>query len=207
MTNERIPESGIQDYSILAILASNVLTIVLAFTQGWELMELLWVYWCQSVIIGFSNFMRMMKLRNFSTEGFSSNGDPVPETPEGKRSTAYFFAFHYGFFHVVYLVFLIPMGEGLNALVDPSVLAGILAFLASHVFSFRYNIQEDLKGRPNIGTMMFLPYARVVPMHLTIIFGIGFSSSPQALLLFLILKTIADVVMHVVEHRVLRGKR
>ena len=41
-------------------------------------------------------------------------------------------------------------------------------------------------------------------MHLTIIFGFGFGSDRFALLLFLVLKTGSDWLMHVVEHRVLQ---
>jgi hypothetical protein len=53
---------------------------------------------------------------------------------------------------------------------------------------------------------MFYPYARVIPMHLTLTLGF-FISSP--LLFFLLLKTLADAIMHVVEHRVLlrRGQQ
>ena len=48
---------------------------------------------------------------------------------------------------------------------------------------------------------MFYPYARIIPMHLTIIFGSSFGGT---LPLFLVLKTFADAIMHVVEHNVLR---
>lgn len=59
-----------------------------------------------------------------------------------------------------------------------------------------------------LGTLMFLPYARVVPMHLTIIFGGMLArDSAFALLLFCSLKTAADVLMHYVEHRVLQRDR
>lgn len=51
---------------------------------------------------------------------------------------------------------------------------------------------------------MFLPYARVIPMHLTIIFGFGFGSHSFALIIFLILKTVADWIMHEFEHRLLQ---
>ena len=48
---------------------------------------------------------------------------------------------------------------------------------------------------------MFFPYLRILPMHLTIIVGgaIG-SAGTGALLFFLVLKTIADVIMHRIEH-------
>lgn len=48
----------------------------------------------------------MMKLKKFSSVGLTSNGRPVPENKKGKRSTAFFFAVHFGFFHLGYLVFI-----------------------------------------------------------------------------------------------------
>jgi hypothetical protein len=51
---------------------------------------------------------------------------------------------------------------------------------------------------------MFLPYGRVIPMHLTIILGTFFSGGTAGLLIFGGLKTAADIVMHKVEHRLLR---
>jgi hypothetical protein len=47
---------------------------------------------------------------------------------------------------------------------------------------------------------MFTPYVRIVPMHLTILLGATLGSG-KGLLLFGVLKTLADVVMHVIEHR------
>ena len=48
---------------------------------------------------------------------------------------------------------------------------------------------------------MFTPYLRIVPMHLTIIFGGLMAHTNAGLLLFGVLKTVADVAMHAVEHR------
>jgi len=45
---------------------------------------------------------------------------------------------------------------------------------------------------------MFFPYARIIPMHLTIIFGMLLGKG--AIVLFLTLKTLADMIMHVLEH-------
>lgn len=53
--------------------------------------------------------------------------------------------------------------------------------------------------------MMFFPYARIIPMHLTIIFGGMLSewtfAAKTTLALFMLLKTFADVIMHVVEKK------
>ncbi|MEM8884468.1 MAG: DUF6498-containing protein [Planctomycetota bacterium] len=202
--------------SAWAILASNAITMAFAWFQHWDLRPLMVIYWCQSIIIGGFNFARMIKLRQFSTEGLKSNGQPVPETAKGKWSTAIFFAIHYGFFHVGYLVFLlIEVGGGsprdrFGGPWEPSTIdlfligAGIFSFLVGHGISFRKNVEADLAGRPNLGTMMFLPYARIIPMHLTIIFGFWFGSQRGAVMLFMTLKTVADLIMHHVEHRVMQ---
>lgn len=49
---------------------------------------------------------------------------------------------------------------------------------------------------------MFLPYLRVVPMHIIIVAGLASNmAGVSALLLFGVLKTFADVAMHYAEHR------
>ena len=203
----------------MAILVSNAVAIAVAMIQNWDLRPLLALYWCQSVLIGVFSFLRMIRLRRFSTEGLTSNDEPVPETEQGKWSTAIFFAFHYGFFHVAYLVFVAgfafgDMGDEMfEGSWDPGpvdwfwLVGGVASFLAGHWFSYRRNVEADLAGRPNLGTMMFLPYARIIPMHLTIIFGFWMGSNRAALLLFMALKTGADLLMHVVEHRVMQKSR
>ncbi len=196
------PDRG--DQSGIAILLANAVTIALALWQNWDLSPILAVYWCQSVTIGAFHFCRMHMLKNFTTEGLSSNDQPVPETPQGKRSTANFFLLHYGFFHLVYFVFIstsFPWDDRATLL---WVAAGALGFLLSHALSFRRNVAEDLKRRPNLGAMLFLPYLRIVPMHLTIIVGGALSGSRIVLTLFLVLKSFADYLMHRLEHAIMR---
>ncbi|HEX7054686.1 MAG TPA: DUF6498-containing protein [Burkholderiales bacterium] len=116
-----------------------------------------------------------------------------------------FFAAHCGLFHFVYFVFIVGGRGGLGS---PFwyLLCGI-AFAASHFASLRHTLEKDAAGRPDVFTLMFLPYARVVPMHLMILTGMAFSSAPNtmAFLLFGALKTAADAVMHLVEHHALEN--
>ena len=81
-----------------------------------------------------------------------------------------------------------------------SVLICCAAFFLNHFFSFRHNLERDARKVRNIGTIMFFPYARIIPMHLTIIVGGFFAYKTGAVVLFLILKTLADLAMHAVEH-------
>ena len=191
--------------SLYVLLLSNLVTIVIAVYQGWAAKEVMLIYWSQSVIIGIFNVRRMLALQNFSTDGVKMNNRSVDPTPGTKRGMAFFFALHYGFFHAVYLVFLLVGNHGETSMNTVAFAACILAFVINHGYSYRANLESDLARNPNIGTIMFFPYARIIPMHLTIIFG-GFMSgaSTFALVLFLLLKTVADVIMHVVEHSTLR---
>ena len=196
------PSAG-SDGSILILAVSNIIALAVAVMLGWRLVDLILVYWVQSVIIGASYFFRILTLDKFSTKNFKINNRSVDPTPETKRFTAFFFLFHYGFFHFVYLIFI--FFEGAH---PPSVDAGLLAcaavFAVNHYFSYRYNRDLDSRGTPNIGTLMFTPYIRIVPMHLTIVFGATQTLSTLGLLMFGGLKTIADVLMHWVEHARLR---
>jgi len=190
-----------RDVSLWSLAGANVLSLIVAVAQGWTLIDLMFVYWLQSVTIGASYCARMLALDKFSTEGFKINNHAVAPTAATKRQTAGFFAVHYGMFHVVYLLFIgseAPPGT----FADPQLWGCGLAFALNHVYSYRYNREADRRGTPNIGTLMFTPYLRILPMHLTIVFGL-MATGGFGLVFFGTLKTAADVAMHAVEHRVL----
>ena len=187
--------------SVLALVMANLLAIVLALYEGWDLRELMIIYWSQSVIIGYFSYRRMRDLKEFSTEGVRSNGRKVAPTAATKRSMSIFFVAHYGFFHLVYFIFI--FADERNAIREDMFLIGvcIAAFLVNHWYSYVDHREADARRTPNIGTIMIFPYARIIPMHLTIIAGgIVSANSTPLLLLFLGLKTLADVVMHKIEH-------
>ncbi|MCJ7576737.1 MAG: DUF6498-containing protein [Dehalococcoidia bacterium] len=202
-----------QDWSLWLLLVTNGVTIAFAVIQDWNVLALMWVYWFQNIVIGFFSFLRIRRLREFSTEGFSINGHSVEPTEQTKNDTARFFLLHYGGFHLGYFIFLLIFsltgmfssadGDALNSADLKYIIPTALLFLGNHVFSDFYNRPRDT-GRQKIGWLMAYPYARVIPMHLTILLGAFLGGG---LLLFLVLKTLADAIMHVVEHRILlRGE-
>ncbi len=198
------------DLSLWGLVASNLFSIVMAVVQGWDLGEVMWIFWAQSVVIGLVNFLRIISLKEFSTENFQINDRPVEPTEGTKFQTAIFFLIHYGFFHLIYMMFLwgqMPLlMENLPRL--SFLLLCALGFAGAHGFSFVHNFNRDFRdSKPNIGALMFYPYLRIVPMHFTIIFGSMFTAAGAgnaALLLFMVLKTVADAGMHVSEHRLFR---
>jgi len=100
------------DRSVLPLLLSNLLTLVWAVAEGWRIVDVMLVYWVQSVIIGYYNYHRIMDLKKFSTENFSMNNRRPDPTPETQKSVARFFALHYGVFHAAYLAFILGRDSG-----------------------------------------------------------------------------------------------
>ena len=185
------------------LLLANAATLGAALVLRWPAGWLLWPYWLQSVVIGWYARRRMLALDRFSTDGFTSNGRRVPEDdPASKRSTANFFALHYGIFHLAYLVFLCKE-HAPQARWDWLVL---LACGASFVLSQRetYAVQHaaDVRGRPNRGTLMFTPYLRIAPMHLAILLGAKLGGGAVMLVVFTALKTASDLLLDRIDRRI-----
>jgi hypothetical protein len=195
---------------MVLIVLANAVALAIAWWERWPMLLLLFPYWVQSVVIGWYSGRRILALERFSLQGTS--GFTGADDREIKRNTVKFFVLHYGGFHLGYLFFMyISLVTG--TIIDDAppevtqrdllwIAAISLMFLFTHRASFHRNLENDRKGCPNIGTVMFLPYLRVVPMHITIISGLALGYT-GGVLLFGSLKTLADVLMHWVEHRVL----
>ncbi len=183
--------------SALSLLAVNLGVIVFAVRDEWSLATILATYLLQSVIIGIFQAKKILDLKIFSTEGFKMGGHSVEPTRATQWKVVLFFLVHYGIFHVAYAGFIV---SHLGAPYWPDVLVSGAAFFANHLFSYFMNRNRAGKRIPNIGSMMFFPYVRIIPMHVFIVFG-AFAAGPHfALVIFLILKTLADEAMHAIEH-------
>jgi len=187
--------------SARALILANVVTLVAALLFRWEVAWLFWPYWIQSVIIGFYARRRMLGLAQFSTEGFTSGNRPVHENDQGKRSTANFFVLHYGGFHLGYLVFLLAEHR-VSGLWNMSILFACgVSFVLSQRSTYAMQHAADLRGKPNLGKLMFMPYVRILPMHLGIIFGSGLGSGVFSLVLFTALKTLSDIALDAFDRK------
>ena len=194
--------------STRALVVTNIVTIALAWFLHWPLVTLLWPYWLQSLVIGWYSRKRILALRDFSLQGTSGFDRGSPEAT--KKSTASFFVAHYGIFNLWYCSFLVEATRGRVPRVpgyqagplDLAVLAAAaLSFIVTCRATYSRIIEADQRARPNIGFVMFLPYLRVIPMHITIAIGLSTGHS-SAILLFGALKTAADALMHWIEYRI-----
>jgi hypothetical protein len=196
---------NLRDLSLVPLLVSNGLAIWWAARDHLSLQTVMMIYWAQSVAIGVVNVVRILALREYSTEDFRMGG-PVSPSAGTKLKVAGFFMLHYGFFHVVYLVFILAaMTRGRVDVNVPFVLYGAALFAGTDLAALALHWNAETRGR-NIGSVMFAPYARIVPMHLAIIFG-GFVNYHPGLTLGLFqgLKTGADVFTHLLQHRSARS--
>jgi hypothetical protein len=197
------------DRSAWALIAANLFAMAVAYATGMGLREMLFVYWMQSVIIGICAVIRILNLKSFSTKDFSMTGGPVEETPAGKRKAAISFTLIYGTMHVGYLFFLYFGGPSIDRVQGSLLGYGLCAaaFAVNHAYSLHKNMRADTEGRPNLGNLMMLPFARIVPMHFTVVVGNAMASGIAATFFFLIFKTFMDVILHCIEHSALRSVR
>lgn len=194
------------------IIGSNLAVITFAVIDNLSAAEVMWIYWIQSVIIGLFNFLRILMLKNFTTQAMKINGKEVLPTKAVKISTAFFFLFHYGFFHLVYATFLGALPIILRE--EKIFSGGFYLLFTAIVFMINYGIefykeQATITDEiPNLGVVMFMPYFRIIPMHLTIIIG-GFISASGSffntdtsflvIVLLMGIKTVVDLITHSVN--------
>lgn len=193
-----IPEQD--SLSSIALVIANLVPIAGVLFLGWQVGEVMLLYWAESAVIGFYNIARMWVIGRWST---------LLKGP--------FFLGHYGGFMVVHLLFIYSfmiedvdalMGTTLQQVVqDFTALApALVAFFISHGISFVRNFlgRREYIGR-TMSAQMSEPYKRIIVMHLTIILGgflvMAFDSPVPALLLMIALKIGVDLRAHRAEHR------
>lgn len=198
--------------STLMLIFSNVIVIFFAIVDNLSAVEVLWIYWIQSVIIGVFNFVKIISLKEFSTKNFRSGGKELQATKATKISTGIFFLFHYGFFHLVYAMFLGGFSVMNKASTSNTVYNYLwftsLVFFISYLIEYIQSLRNPSEEIPNLGAVMFAPYLRIIPMHMTIIIGgfIGMIGSLlnvdinfSIILLFVGIKTFVDLLTHAVD--------
>lgn len=184
-----------------------------AYTDGLIAKDtIVWIYFFQSVIIGISNSARIVGLSYYLASNLTKDGEPVAVTAKTKWFGALFFTFHYGLFHFIYLIGLVIFSFDNGSQLDLRMVlinAGVIAINA--IISTYYTMVRDREEKPAIDSLFFTPYLRILPMHFFLIVGIASKSDSSVLLsgggslnvfwIFLMLKLISDLIMHVVIHK------
>jgi hypothetical protein len=196
-------------YPVRVLIAANIGTIIWATIFGWNLGQVMALYWVQSMTIGLFAFRKLesLPLSVFAADmaGGSTmeiSGQKITDPKDFKTKGNRFFLLHYSFMHLFYLIFIITvLGSPLALL---SVIVPGIAFVGNHLYSFKKNWPHELGQVVSTTGIFWKPYLRIIPMHLLIVFGghyFGFENiNLWHLILFMSLKTISDVVTHIIEH-------
>jgi hypothetical protein len=214
------PGDLIHDFPVLSLIAANLVTIALAILGNWDLATVMFIYWAQSIIIG---VFTVVSLLGADTAALGADlQKPILERGGTeiiapwfvwfyKCCLAGFFCLHYGLFHWAYYALIVESGLfGTVNFPDPGIWLSCGLFFVNHLYSFIAFRNTGPKGAMDINEHFFTPYRRVIPMHLTILFGsivifalqiFGITSTMPVLILFLLLKMYTDITAHLDKHR------
>lgn len=190
--------------SIIWLIAANLLPVAGVLFWDWHIFSLLFLFWCENVVIGIFGIARMMMS---SEAGFGAN-----------VFQGLFFTVHYGGFMFGHLFFLTAMflndsfttrsGNPFNnflSLFDRWTITALIALAVSHGWSFF----ENFVGKKEYSSLtpaaaMSLPYKRMMITHVALIAG-GFlltrlDEPTVGLLVLLLMKIALDVIFHRREH-------
>ena len=201
-----IDPPGWTSASVLALLLANLVPLVGVVGLGWDLGEVMVLFWAESGIIGFYSLLRLCYVAGWTAVVL------------GPFFLAHFGGFMAGHFIFIYALFIQGVesdgtiaggGEAgvFETLTDVFVplSPALVALFFSHGVSFFTNFlrRREYVGR-NPSDQMKEPYKRVVVMHVTIIFGgwviLALGTPVWALILLLGLKTAVDLRAHRKEH-------
>ena len=181
---QRVSRTG-----LAALVIANLFVAFQALRHEWGYYETLLIYWSEVVILGGYNVVRMMVVGVFGAGFFAL---PAMLRLDGGAGTSIF--------------------RALSA-AGPGLLLAIGALCLSHGVSF---VRNFLAGREyhrlSIASLVFWPYARMALVGMVLLAGIAAASLMPALapetafaVVMVLLKLLADVVSHTLEHRGLTG--
>lgn len=185
--------------AVLFLVAGNIYCIWYYEMYPEDFTTIVWIYWCQSVTIGLFNFLELQSLSKAETATMQVNNKPAE-----KGCLGWFFLIHYGVFHLVYFIFLMikfPLYE----IQKKILILGVATFFIESVIGFMRHLNNKRTMKVNAGALFFLPYLRIIPMHLMILLPSFFGWTPS--LLFLILKTGADILSFQLYHYIYSKKK
>jgi hypothetical protein len=214
-----LPGDLVHNSPLISLIFANVVTIVLAILGNWDLATVMFIYWAQSIIIG---IFTVISLLGADTADLGADlQKPIDERGgSDKISPRYvwfykcilagFFTLHYGLFHWGYYSFIVESGIfGIVNFSDPNIWFSCGLFFTNHLYSHLTYRHKGPKDGEYVTEQFITPYRRIIPMHMTIIFGsivifaleiLGITSTMPVLVLFLLIKTYSDISAHLIKH-------
>ena len=169
--------------------------LIYSYTQNPNMINnIIILYYIQSVLIGVVNMASLYSFNNYTGKNL------LPKNIQNKKEGCMplFFGVHYGAFHFVYIFFLAGIVD-MHKVDYNFIKTTCYVLLANAVINFVHDKMRNKEDAVNMGVMFFMPYARIIPMHLMILLPSFFAINRS--ITFLLLKMIADVVMFLVQRK------
>lgn len=210
-------KEDLRDRSVLSLIVTNLIIIVWAMIEQWDVVILMWVYWVQSIIIGCFWFLRIITQKNLcckylvTANNQSGRMNIFFRLCGGGFFLLHYSGFHFGYFYVLESGLFGLFSQQKTLPVEPLVISACL-FFANQIITFLPDRRATVHKKIDFSEFMRFPYVRIIPLHVTIILGgfvlnfIGAKTlvglrSQLILLVFLFLKTAADVSMYVKQKK------
>jgi hypothetical protein len=210
--------------SALVLIIANMIPLIGVAFFEWRVIDILLLYWTESVIIGVINVLRMSRCQTNNLLGGllpSIAGKEIPaeleanlpkiSLPAIKFFIIPFFILHYGGFcygHLMAVVGLFGesglrngLGASLQYFWQAEYWLAVAAIAASHMYSyFRNYIGRNEFQHTSLFLLMQRPYGRIVAMHVAIVFGAGLvmwlGNALPMLVVLILAKTAMDLRLH-----------
>jgi hypothetical protein len=184
-------------FSFWSLITANLIVLIWAVLENQPFSVIFWIYFSQNIILGIF----------WSIKVFDS---PVDSFYIQKVKSLAVFMPHFFLMHFLYAI-------GLYIILGPGILTNYKNILAmSGIFFLSETVSyfvERTSGRTrqlSLAQIQLFPYARVIPAHFIMFLVIPFQlvnkNTPMIIMSFLLLKTIADVGMHLVGQNLVLGK-
>lgn len=209
--------------SILFLVGANCLPLGGVLFLGWDIPTVLFVYWLESMIIWLFSAIKLFMAGYKS--GVMIYG--------AMMFTITYPILLYVFLLVIRATVMMMSGDTITAANNPynssiidqviylftnfsgSIILSMISLLASHTYSFLTNFlgKKEYKSdrHQTFNDLMYAPYKRVVAMYVTLLGGsilAAIFSAPQAFIIVLVvMKIIADLLAHMVEHGMINRAR
>jgi hypothetical protein len=214
-------EKYLTNIPLVALVAANLIPLWGVVFWKWDAFHVVLLYWSENIVVGFYNILKMACVKV---------SHPVEHL--GKLYLILFFTIHYGGFcavhgsfvlvlfkedssfmnnttwpcFFVFLQMLLNLLKHIYSMMPEAMLYAMGALFASHGISFVYNyLMKGEYAKVELNKLMGSPYARIVIMHLAVLFGAFLTmalGSPVGILIILVgLKTSLDVIFHLRQHK------
>jgi len=211
--SETVPAAGVEGAGVdaapvtlnsgstLLLVIANLVPVAGTLFLGWNLSDVLVLYWAESAVIGLFNICKIIMISKFMA---------LFAVPFFIGHFGAFMAVHFLFIYTIFVKGVQGMNDSSNDLADVARLfiglwPALAALFVSHAYSFYTNfVRRREYRRRTVGNQMSEPYSRIIFMQLVLILGGGLSmiigQTGPVLMGVIALKIYFDVKAHIKEH-------